>query len=256
MNDEVWRPVIIDGYNTDYEVSNLGNVRNSKTKERVHQYLNDKGYCKVCFRKSCVDSNIKRLVYSVHRLVLLAFDYIENHKEMTGDHKDKDKLNNTLDNLRWLTRKENSEESHKFGRVYGKGPESNRHIYELEQIRLVCELIQDNEYTMPEISTMSGVALHTVQKIKSGKQWTNISCDYEFPDLRVQTENVVYTADNQNEIEKLLDIDYMMQTRDIVSKISLPDTQATKAYINRVRKKYIANLEKERVQRLSKAICV
>ena len=48
----------------------------------------------------------KQIRYYVHRLV--AETLIENPEELPEvDHKDSDKTNNSVDNLRWVTRQEN-----------------------------------------------------------------------------------------------------------------------------------------------------
>lgn len=243
MNKEIWKDVVIDNLWTDYEVSDKGNVRIKSTGEPVTIHLSDKGYCRVYLRRAHVSPEIKNTGYLIHRLVLMAFDPIDNPDEMTGDHINKDKLNNTLENLRWLTRKENSEESHRFGRVYLKGEQSNHHIFTTDQIIAVCELLEEDMMTMPEISKCTGVALHTVQKIKSGKQWTNISCDFNIPETIPNTDIREYTEDNKKEVLDMLRLDKNMLTRDIMDNISLPKTNATRMYINRIRNKYNAELD-------------
>ena len=45
--------------------------------------------------------------FFVHRLVLLAFCPNENSDKLTVNHKDEDKTNNNLENLEWMTLKEN-----------------------------------------------------------------------------------------------------------------------------------------------------
>ncbi len=241
--NEIWKPIIIDGYHTDYEASNLGRIRNSLTLQ-ILEYRHDyKGYCLVYLRKMYMDDRINRTVYRAHRLILFAFDPIDNADEMTVDHRDKNKDNNELSNLRWMTREDNSKESHKFGREYGKGPDSNRHIHEIVAIQSVCQLIEENKHTLSEISELTGVPLHTVQKIKSGHQWANISCDYNFPEKRVNPEPFKYTDAHRAEIIELLNEDFY-NTGYVMAKSSLPKNNATRMFINRIRNKMIA--EKER----------
>lgn len=243
MRKEIWKDVIIDNLPTDYEVSNNGNVRIKSTGEYAQIHLSDKGYCRVYLKKAHLSDGIKLKSYIVHRLVLMAFDPIDNPDEMTGDHINKDKLNNTIENLRWLTRKENSEESHRFGRVYLKGEQSNHHIFTTDQIMAVCELLEEDVLTMPMISEITGVALHTVQKIKAGKQWTNISCDFNIPETIPNTDIREYTDSDKEEVLAMLRIDRNMLTRDIMNNISLPNNNATRMYINRIRNKYNAELD-------------
>ena len=62
------------------------------------------GYHMVCLRNN--DKKLKR-VAQVGRLVLETFCPTENMEELDCDHIDKNRGNNNLDNLRWLSHKEN-----------------------------------------------------------------------------------------------------------------------------------------------------
>jgi len=96
--EEIWKPI---KYFENYEVSTLGNVRNIKTGKILKQCVKD-GYKHL----SLVGINLKKC-FKVHRLVALTF--LENPENKPDvNHKDKDKLNNCLANLEWMTRKENN----------------------------------------------------------------------------------------------------------------------------------------------------
>ena len=102
--EELWRPV--KDWEGKYEVSNLGRVRNAKTL-RVRKLREHKeGYLTIGFTTY---ENGKRncKFYLVHRLVALAF--IPNPTGLpVVDHIDKNKHNNCVENLRWVTAQENS----------------------------------------------------------------------------------------------------------------------------------------------------
>ena len=105
---ELWKP--IKGYEGYYEVSNLGNIRSvdrmvkhSKGGMRVYKgsiltpTLNVDGYETVHLSKFNV-SRMKR----VHRLVAEAF--IPNPNNLpTVNHKDENKMNNSAENLEWMS---------------------------------------------------------------------------------------------------------------------------------------------------------
>ncbi len=107
---EKWKP--IKEYEGQYEVSNLGNVRSlrrkatngkgfQKKKNRLLKPNINKGYATVTL---CKDGKPK--VFLVHRLVAIAFIPNPEGKPIV-DHIDTNPLNNTVDNLRWCTQKEN-----------------------------------------------------------------------------------------------------------------------------------------------------
>jgi len=94
----------------NYSISNLGNVMNNKTNKMMK--LNVKsGYYHVG-----LINNKNRSIFKVHRLVALAFiNNPENKPEV--NHKNKNKLDNLIDNLEWTTHKENMQ--HKsIGLIY------------------------------------------------------------------------------------------------------------------------------------------
>ena len=92
------------GYENLYMVDTEGNVfsvRNDGLKVLKPEKNND-GYLRVKLYKYNV---CKR--FFVHRLVLSTFCPNENSDKLTVNHKDEDKTNNNLENLEWMTAKEN-----------------------------------------------------------------------------------------------------------------------------------------------------
>jgi len=94
--------VKIDHYD-NYEISNLGNVRNIKTGRILKPIINGRGYYKVSLCKSGKQKN-----FTIHRLVAGAF-IINPENKQNIDHCDNNRLNNDICNLRWVTAKENNQ---------------------------------------------------------------------------------------------------------------------------------------------------
>lgn len=90
----------IKGFNGKYQISDLGQVRNSKG-NILKGYTNNRGYQMVHLR-----AKDKNKLYSIHRLTAEAF--IPNPDNLPQiNHKDENKLNNNINNLEWCDSKYN-----------------------------------------------------------------------------------------------------------------------------------------------------
>ena len=97
---ETWKQYL----NTNYEVSNLGNVRNKKTKAVLATEDTGNGYLYVGLQMP--DGSYKKA--RVHRLVAITFLEFERTEERNEvDHINGVKTDNYVENLRWCTHKEN-----------------------------------------------------------------------------------------------------------------------------------------------------
>jgi hypothetical protein len=102
-----WKKVVIEGVVTDYSVSDYGLVRRDKTGKILKPAINKpNGYLGVLLYVG------KKTYYrTIHRLVAEAFIENTNNKK-TVNHIDLDKHNNHIDNLEWLSLKENIHHYH------------------------------------------------------------------------------------------------------------------------------------------------
>lgn len=100
----------IKGYKGLYQISNFGRVKSLtricgfyKSKDLIlKSKISNKGYERVTLTKKNIKKN-----YSVHRLVGIAF--IKNaYNKPCINHKDRNKLNNHVNNLEWCTYSENN----------------------------------------------------------------------------------------------------------------------------------------------------
>lgn len=103
-----WKPVPIAGFEHDYEVNTLGEVRSRKTghyrklKPKLNKHT---GYKYVNLYNK--DESVTR---SLHRLVAMAFiPNPENKPEV--NHINEEKTDNSVSNLEWVTSHENNEHS-------------------------------------------------------------------------------------------------------------------------------------------------
>ena len=94
---EIWTD--IKGYNGKYQVSNAGRIKN---KDKIMTPINNgNGYLYIT-----LSSNGERKNHYIHRLV--AETFLDNPDNKTVvNHKDYDKTNNAVNNLEWVTQREN-----------------------------------------------------------------------------------------------------------------------------------------------------
>lgn len=86
----------INGFDGKYQISDSGQIRNSKGKI-LKGYINNKGYQMVHLRAKGIDKLV-----SIHTLV--ATHYIPNPLNLPQvNHKDEVKVNNNASNLEWCT---------------------------------------------------------------------------------------------------------------------------------------------------------
>ena len=93
--NEEWRS--ISGY-INYQVSNIGRVRNTNSGLIRKLNTNNNGYLGLCLSRKG-----KKISHEVHRLVALEFIPNPNHKPSVDHINNKANLNNTTGNLRWAT---------------------------------------------------------------------------------------------------------------------------------------------------------
>jgi hypothetical protein len=98
-NVEAWCD--IDGYD-NYLVSTFGNVYNCQTGKTLKPQLYSGGYQRVCL---CQNGKVTTI--TIHRLVANAFIANPDNKKCV-DHKNNDRTNNHVSNLRWASHSENN----------------------------------------------------------------------------------------------------------------------------------------------------
>ena len=168
-----------------YKVSNLGRIKavarviqrsngkNLPIKEHIVMGSKDtKGYLQI-------DANIDgvRVLKFVHRLVAEAF--IENPMGYEQvNHKDGNKLNNSVENLEWVSCEENI--PHAWQNSLNKplkGERHGNHKLTEEQVRFIKANYKkrDKEYGAKALAKRFGVTSSPILLIAKGKAWKHIS---------------------------------------------------------------------------------
>ena len=95
----------IIGFEGLYQISNFGNVKSIKlNKSKILKIgVNNRGYSQVSLSKNGISKT-----KAIHKLVAVAFlEHIPCGHKLVVNHKDFNKLNNNVNNLRYISHKEN-----------------------------------------------------------------------------------------------------------------------------------------------------
>lgn len=99
----MWKKIYIKNILTNYEISEEGIVKNSDTEQILKPSIKQNGYVEYCLY---VD---QKPVYELcHRLVAEAFLPKKDELSTFVNHIDGNKLNNSIENLEWVTCEENN----------------------------------------------------------------------------------------------------------------------------------------------------
>ena len=103
---EIWKDIV--GYEGLYQISNYGNIVSIKNRwgkrgkpRNVSKHITKKGYERVALYKEKTQKH-----FMVHRLVMMAFNPM-NGENLEINHKNYIRSDNRLENLEWLTHKDN-----------------------------------------------------------------------------------------------------------------------------------------------------
>jgi NUMOD4 motif/HNH endonuclease len=152
--NEIWRP--IPTYEGEYEVSNLGRVRNVWRGQELSQSLVN-GYARVSLRQKG---------FYVHRLVLLAFCGLPGAEEQCR-HLDGNQSNNRLDNLLWGTAQENNADQLAHG-TRRRGAKHHGALLSEEQVLA----IRNSGSPSRKLAAHYGVSRSAVQDIRKRRSWS------------------------------------------------------------------------------------
>lgn len=114
--------------------------------------------------------------FMVHRLVLMAFNPIDNYENFQVNHIDGNKLNNNISNLEWCTASENQKHAVKMGlnwRVNNQNGEKNHNAkLTKNDVNKIFEL-REQGLTHQTISDIFKVSRRHIGNILQGKRWKN-----------------------------------------------------------------------------------
>ena len=231
ISNPIWAPIFINGKKVEYEISNIGTVKNLKTGKLLSTYVADKNK----YRYVSLTVNHVQYRKTIHRLVAIAFiPNPENKPEV--NHINGKKTINWYRNLEWNTRVENMQHAAKNDLLKPRyGASSPYAIHTNEQIEEVCKLLESRKYSYKEIINKTKVHYKTLMGIIGGKKWQFIAKKYDIPKPKVSFWN----EQRQHDVDDLIMKGYT--TRDIIKILNYPDNNASNIWIQRRIKKVKAS---------------
>lgn len=140
---ELWKELVYQSESyPKFEVSNTGQLRNTKTKHIYKQHLNHQGYYQVCVS---LGSRSSKKVFKIHRAV--AETFVENpYNKQIINHIDGIKTNNNAANLEFVTHQENTIHAVKNGLThYNYGEDVHNAKFTNDEVRHIREIYIEND---------------------------------------------------------------------------------------------------------------
>lgn len=149
----------------NYYIDEHGNIFSEYSNKFLTHERTKNGYLRV---------EIQGKHYLVHRLVAMAFLGIKSN-EYEVNHKDQNPENNDIDNLEWVTHKENiNYEPTKQLRTasIARGERCNFSKLTEKEVREIISLL--DKYTNSELASMFNVDRKSVYNIRAHKTWAHL----------------------------------------------------------------------------------
>lgn len=182
----------IPGIYNYYMISNYGRVYNRFTNSILALQVGTDGYFTVG-----LSGTFGAKPFRINRLVMMGFTPIQDPWNYDVNHKDGNPKNNCLYNLEWATRSQNIQHAYNIG-LMKKGEDGPNAKITNETARKVCILLEQG-LKFNDIVEIVGnnVTYGIVQNISIGRDWKDISKDYNIQKRKIQR------MFKDNEIESL-----------------------------------------------------
>lgn len=158
---------VVPGILPYYMISNYGRIWHKYKQQFLTNNIDSKGYLYKPLSTIEGSKNCR-----IHRLVMMSFCYFPGCEDRLINHKSGIKTDCYIWNLEWSTYSENAQHAYDNGL-------NNKERYPDEVIMKICELLQDPEKKMNDISAELDVPYSLIQAIQNKRCHTDISDKYD-----------------------------------------------------------------------------
>ena len=173
--DEEWKTVVYQQKKFEnFEVSSKGRLRNVNTGTIYCQTINKNGHYQVCVS---LGSRQRKKVFRVHKAV--AETFIPNKEDKPYvNHKNANKLNNSVNNLEWVTPQENAQHAkeHSLLPKPKAGTDSPGARLSREQVEYIRKnyIPRSRDFGSRALGRKFGVGHDTILKVINNKSYKNV----------------------------------------------------------------------------------
>lgn len=168
---------------SDYTIDKDGNVYSYKSNKYLKTRVDRGGYVTINIQDDSGRNRTKR----IHRLIAEAFIPNPDNKPEVN-HIDTNKQNNSINNLEWVTSKENKTHAY-LNDLYPIGENHGNAVLKESIVITICEMLQEGVRNK-DISEKLGVHKDVISHIKLGDVWKEISSRYNFNMARKQRKSI------------------------------------------------------------------
>ena len=173
--------IYLNGEKSNYRVYENGDILNEK-KLKMKGGLDKNGY-------NIISLTHKKKKYTRKRHRLVAEAFIENiFNDRDVNHKDGNKLHNSVDNLEWMSPYENTHHA------LDNGLRSK--TVDKKDIKNIVNLLKTGKYSISDISKLTGFSSTYISKIKNKKIWKKETCESSFNNIK--SDKIKYGELNGN----------------------------------------------------------
>jgi hypothetical protein len=178
---EIWKEFFPEGQKRRFMVSNMGRVASFYNDVNTDGYIlktsleNPMSGMRIALKKYYKDENGKTIVenqtFSVHYLVAESFIPKTDEDQVRILHKDHDKGNNAVSNLKWATPDEAL--AHLQTNPWFKPRIKGRKLTE-DRVRLIKKKLAEGKTKQSLLAKQFGLSEMGIYRIKTGKLWARV----------------------------------------------------------------------------------